>query len=427
MILKRATLGLAYLFSAALVFFAAIGLQQTELLQIGFVGFVFTAWLVSSLILGVSVRNSLLFTALFFIKPIPVSFMCAVFILLFSLLFEFLQSGRKAFYIPYPAALSILLVTSIYGLVRSRNLDDSYLYFMSTAFLPLLLLVLAANSRLKKDDFLLWMRLIVVIAAILGFIGTIMGMGSPDERLGSLWVTAMTINGFYTLAFFFALALAFRATVAQFRLLWYVCALLIFLGMMYTYTRMALLAVIFGFFLMMWRMKKMRYIGMFLLLLLPLIIPSSMVSRIQLGLTFDVSIYIRLLAWYTAFQQIAQQPFFGIGISVWKEWYKGAVPIDFLYAEHPHNLILKIWIEIGIFGLLSYLYIVYAVLRKFYLSLVKPASDNFYRVVQIGVVALLFSCLSDIFVQQYSVGLVFWTTLGFLYALSRKSPDTEVS
>lgn len=427
MILKRASLGLAYLLSAVLVLFAANGLQQAELLQVGFVGFIFAAWLVSSLILGVSVRNSLLFCAFFFVKPLPVSFVCAVCILLFSLLFEYLQSGKKTFYIPYPAALSLLLVTSVYGLVRARNLGDAYLYFMSTILVPAVLLILAANSRLKKDDFLLWMRLIVIIASCVGFIGIIMGIRSPDERLGSLWVTAMTINGFYTLAFFFALALAFIATPSSSRLLWYACALLIFLGMMYTYTRMALLAVVFGFFLMMLRMKKMRYIGMFMLLLLPLIIPTSMVSRIQLGLTFDVSIYIRLLAWYTAIQQIAQQPLFGMGISVWKEWYKGVVPIDFLYAEHPHNLILKLWIEIGIFGLLSYLYIVYAVLRKFYLSLVKPASDNFFRVVLIGVIALLFSCLTDIFIQQYSVSLVFWTTLGFLYALSHKSPKPEVS
>ena len=37
----------------------------------------------------------------------------------------------------------------------------------------------------------------------------------------------------------------------------------------------------------------------------------------------------------------------------------------------------------------------------------------------IGVIALLIACLTDIFIQQYSVALAFWITLSLMYMLSR--------
>ena len=216
----------------------------------------------------------------------------------------------------------------------------------------------------------------------------------------------MTINGFYTLAFFFAIALGVRSGQASTRYLWYGCALLILLGVLYTYTRITLVAVFAGLFLLMLKMKRMRLLGMGILLLVPLIIPSSMVSRIQMGFGFDYSIFIRFLAWYYSLRQIALHPWFGIGINVWKDWYAGAVPLDILYAEHSHNLPLKIWLEIGLFGFVAYFYVIGAVLL-------------------IGIVALLISCLTDIFIQQYPVGLAFWLTLGLMYMLSRASAPIE--
>ncbi len=418
MILKRLAPGIAYLGTASLVLAAAAAAQGMELPQFGFIGAILVAWLLTVLLFGVSVRNSLLFSALFFIKPIPTAFVCVLFILLLSLLLEFQRSGLKSFIIPYPVMLAVLVATSVYGLTRTRGAWDTNLYFLATALVPVLTLLIPVNCRVQKSDFVLWLKAIVLIGTFLAVVGVAMALLNPSERYGSLWITAMTINGFYTLAFFFGIALGVRSGQKSERYLWFGCALLVLLGMLYTYTRITLVAVFAGIILLMLKMKRMRLLGMSFLLLVPLIIPSSMVSRIQLGLTFDYSIFIRFLAWYFSLQQIASHPWFGIGINVWKDWYAGAVPLDMLYAEHSHNLPLKIWLELGVFGFISYFYVIGAVLRRYYLRVVKPDAGNFHRVVIIGIVALLISCLTDIFIQQYPVALAFWVTLGLMYMLS---------
>lgn len=403
----------------------ASSLQSVELVQVGFVGFILSFWLLTGILFGFSVRNTLLFSTLFFIKPYPQAFLSILFILPLSLLLEYQGREKKSLYVPYPLAMLVLFATALYGFMRARSFGDSYLYFLSTAIVPGIILLLGANSRITREDFTAWLKLIVYVGVLLGVVGIAMALLNPGERYGSLWITAMNINGFYLLAFFFAIALGIRTGNSGNRNLWYICAFIILMGMLYTYTRVTLVGVFAGFFLLMLTIKRIRLLGIGLLLLIPLIIPSSMVSRIEVGLTFDYSIIIRLLAWYHSLQQISLHPWFGIGISVWKQWYAGIVPIDFLYAEHSHNIFLKIWLEIGVFGFLAYFYLIIALLRRFFLRCVRHSGDNFMRVVLIGVIALLVACLTDIFIQQYHVSLIFWSTLGFMYALSRQVEAKE--
>lgn len=425
MLLKRLGPSLLYAALAVLVIFAAAALQEKEILQIGFVGAVLTGWLAVMIIFGHSMRNSLLFASLLFIKPLPTTFICMLGILFASLLMEWQKEGIQKLKIPYPMAFSILIGTSIYGLMRSYGGSHANLYFQSTALAPALLLLLSANSRFSRDDFLIWVKALVIIGTILGVVGVIMALANPTQRYGSLWITAMTINGFYILVFFFAIALAIRAGRNYNGFFWLVCALLILMGMLYTYTRISLVAVFAGIFLLMLKMKRMRLLGMGILLLLPLAIPSSMASRIETGFGFDYSIFIRFVTWYYSIREIWRHPWFGIGIDVWKHWYVGVVPMKILYAEHSHNLFLKIWVELGVFGFLSYFYIIGAVLRRYWLNVVKREQSHFHFAIFVGIVALLIACLTDVFVQQYPVALAFWIAIAFMYLHSTQPWSKE--
>ena len=419
MLLKRLGPSLLYVAFAALIVFAAAALQEKEILQVGFVGAVLTAWLGMMLVFGHSMRNSLLFASLLFIKPLPTGFYCMLGILFASLLMEWQKEGIKSLKIPYPIALTILLATSTYGIIRSNGNPYAHLYFQSTAVVPALLLVIAANSRFSRDDFLNWVKALAIIGTFLAVIGVIMALMNPEERYGSLWITAMTINGFYVLAFFFAIALGIREGRNFKGYLWFVCAIIVLMGMLYTYTRISLVAVFAGIFLLMLRMKRMRLWGMGILLLVPLAIPSSMASRIETGFGFDYSIFIRFVAWYYSLREIWRHPWFGIGIDVWKDWYAGVAPMKILYAEHSHNLFLKIWVELGTFGFLSYFYVIAAVLRRYWLKVVKHEEGQFHFALFVGMVALLIACLTDVFIQQYPVGFAFWIAIAFMYLQSK--------
>jgi O-antigen ligase len=131
------------------------------------------------------------------------------------------------------------------------------------------------------------------------------------------------------------------------------------------------------------------------------------------------------LAWYYAIRQIIRYPLFGMGIYVWKDWYANVVPMRFLYAEHPHNLYLKILVELGLLGFIPYFWIIGSILRRFYRSCVKAKPGNLDFMVLLSLLMILLSCMTDVFVQQFSVSLVFWFSLGFMWWRSKMKGENE--
>lgn len=375
----------------------------------------FGMWLAYSFIFGFGFRAMLIWTSLFFIKPFQMTFYGALGIMLLGFIISYYDARQSSMKIPYLFWLVMLFIAALQGFIRARDHLFASQYFFATAIVPAICLVYFANAKTKAGDFEAWAKAIVSVAAVLGFIGLIMAILNPSARMGSLWITAMTINGFYTISFFFALGLGLKSTSCISKSLWYMAALFIFLGILFTYTRIALLAVVFGLGIMVWRIKRFRLAGMMALMLIPLVIPGAMLTRLSYGLTKDGSMFIRFVAWWFSYQQIIKYPWFGTGISVWKEWYWHVVPLKNLYAEHSHNLPIKIWLEIGLIGLIPYFYIIFAIILRYYKLCVKHSKDHFDFLVLLGVLSLLFSCITDIFVQQYSISLVFWCALAFMH------------
>jgi len=425
--LPRKVLGyLALALLAGLSIFAGVQAQALPALYAGLLAVAVLFWLGYSLLAGFNFRAGYLWVVLFLVKPLPLTFYPLLLTLILYLIISYsYREGQLKLVLPYPFALSMLLASGLQGLARARDFEMATLVFCSTIMVPLITMSYFANSRIEKRDYLLWLKAVVALGALLGLIGMIMGILNPGKRLGSLWVTAMTINGFYTIAFFFGIGLALEAKEQLHKLYWALASLFIFLGMMYTYTRVALVAVIIGGGIIMWRVKRLRLAGLVMLGFIPLVIPSSMLARIQMGLALDESLFIRFLAWYYAIRQIIRYPLFGMGIYVWQDWYANVVPLRFLYAEHPHNLYLKVLVELGIFGFIPYFWIIGSILRRFYRSCVKAKPGNLDFMVLLSALMILLSCMTDVFVQVYSVSMVFWFSLGFMWWRGKMKGENE--
>ena len=154
--------------------------------------------------------------------------------------------------------------------------------------------------------------------------------------------------------------------------------------------------------------------------MVPLAIPASMMTRIQSSFELDYSFFVRLLAWYHSSLQIAAHPLFGIGIETWKQWYIAIAPFDFLYAKHPHNVYLKILLEIGIFGFLAYFLLIWSILKNYYQTCIRGRHDSFDYMILLGMITVLFACLTDIFIQQYEISVVYWLALAFIYKRTKE-------
>ncbi|MDD2228266.1 MAG: O-antigen ligase family protein [Candidatus Cloacimonetes bacterium] len=370
------------------------------------------------LLFGISVHSSLLLLSLFFIKPFEIEFYFIIGFFLLLLAAELIRNRGQQLLVPFPMAMLLLLGFGILS-ASKITVPMGYNYFISTIIIPFVTLILFCNAKITAATMLRWMQYISLIGALVGLYGIVIAVMNPLMRLGSFWVTAMTINGFYTVAFFFSVTLVLYSQKRIWKFVYALAACLILFGMLFTYTRIVILAVAFGFFLLMLKLKTMRYVGIAFMLLMPLIIPSSMASRIEMGFTYDVSLIVRYVAWYYGIQQIIAHPFTGMGFSVWSTWYNKIVPLPFLYAQHAHNVYLNLMLEIGIVGAIAYFYTVWQIMRKFWKKHIAGTTDILSYGMWVAIMALLFSCLTDIFIQQYSISLLFWVSLGIMMSLSK--------
>lgn len=412
-VIKNGLTGLSVLIIVCASLATGIGLQAQSLEYVikafAFIALA-TVWLFTK---GFSLPRVLVLFCVMYLLPIFNMFIFAMFMLVLVFLADLSMSSKRQLLIPYPLCFLVLIAFGLVALSKTY-VTDGVPYFISTIIVPLVCFVAIINARPDRAALSIWMRGISVIAAIVATIGIYLALTNPTQRIGSTWSTAMTINGFYALAFFFSAGLAFRAASMSSRLAWIIAAVLIFLGMLFTYTRMAMLAVVFGMLLLILRYRNFRIWGLLLIGLIPLLIPSSKMNRGEVVSMIDISILIRFIAWYKASFIIAEHPLTGIGFSTWMDIYHNMIPLPFLYAQHTHNVYINLLVEMGVLGTLAYLAIIFKGMRNYYLSAIKGCDDMQAFCVWTGMLSLLFACLTDIFIQQYSISFLFWITLALM-------------
>lgn len=398
---------------AAMSLGIGIALQGESLAMVAVYLVLGAVWLLWMSLKGINLPRLLIPLSLIYILPMEYTFHFALVMLCLVLIADLYHQNMREFVVSYPFSFLILTLFGLIALSKTY-VDGGILYFISTIVVPLVCFLVITNTRKDKPALDTWMRVISLVAVLVGLYGIYIALVNPGKRIGSTWSNAMTINGFYALSFFFCLALAFKAKLTRFRLLWIFAAIIIFLGMLFTYTRMAMLAIVFGLGLLILKYRRIRFWGLLAICLIPLLIPSSMMNRGAAVAMIDISILIRFIAWYHAAFIIAENLLTGIGFSTWKDIYYDVIPMPIFYAQHAHNVYINLLLEIGLFGTLAYLAIIFKSLVGYYRKAISPQGDMVAFCVWTGMLALLFSCLTDIFIQQYMISLLFWITLALM-------------
>ena len=147
---------------------------------------------------------------------------------------------------------------------------------------------------------------------------------------------------------------------------------------------------------------------------------------------------LHLLAWKTAFVMIMDNPI-GIGLGMFKRIWPIYQPLS-TPLDAAHNLLLDIAVEMGVIGLLSFVWIVIASVRNG-IRLIRTSTDPYVARLGLGIL----SCLAGYFAHALAGGaevahnvrnvidplgspiatgmLVLWSLLGCLYILG-KSAET---
>ena len=357
-----------------------------------------------------------------FIYIRPANYLLYFFVIIIFIVFILIRIWQRNFklILPYFSLFTIVFFFGLIATFKATILSEGIHNFFTVILTPIILIMVIYNSDFSFKAMVKYLKYLVFVAAIVGFIGVVIALKNPTERIGSTWETAMTINGFYIFTFFISLGLAFREKNKNQKILFYSCSLIILFGMLFTYTRIAILSIGFGGFLLIFKVKEIRKYAIIVMLLIMIFIPASMAERVSKNIFEDPSTIIRLFAWIHSYDLFKEHPIFGIGFDTWGHTYRSFVPIEWLSAAHPHNVWLKLLLELGLFGLFSYFIIIFNIIWNYFKKIRYTMNYEFHYAILIATLSVLFSCLTDVFIIKIPITIFFWIMLAFMLKMTNE-------
>ena len=188
-----------------------------------------------------------------------------------------------------------------------------------------------------------------------------------------------------------------------------------FMGLLFSVSRGALLgvfiALIFISFFSVW--KKWLWLGMGLVIILVILIPQTRSNIAGVFTADDVSTDVRLVMWQGAVRIIKDNPITGTGLASFPivyEDYKEASHTEFF--PNPDHLILSLWIEMGLAGLVLFAWLVV----KFFRAGLRALKT--YRGGAVGLMAAMVALLVHGFFDtpyfKNDLAIAFWALMGLV-------------
>ncbi len=274
--------------------------------------------------------------------------------------------------------LSILafMATVILGVFNSKFSIDSVRYLCFYASI-LVFGVVLVNSIRNKYAFMKFVRCIVIMSFLMcvyGICQIIMGipvdpllidlnMGQILSRVYSTLGNPNIYAGVLVLVVPFCILMFLESSSIRERFFVAITVFLLIYNIALTYSRAAYVSVIVAIFTFL-ILKNVRLVPLVLILLILVIplIPSDVITRL-LTLGKDTSSTYRFGIWQTSIKMIKDNWFLGIGINM--DNYKLIFTrYSVLTAPaHSHMFFLQIWLELGIFGIVTMFWIIIRFLK----------------------------------------------------------------
>ena len=165
--------------------------------------------------------------------------------------------------------------------------------------------------------------------------------------------------------------------------------------------------IFLGLSLKFWR--KFTLVGIIISIFLILFTPSLKNYFWQKATLSDFSGQIRKEMWQETLQMLKQKPILGAGLSGYQKavtpYHKKSYIEIYLY---PHNIFLNFWSELGIAGLIVFLWIII----KFFRTGLKNKNDIINISLNAAMVVLLFHGLVDAPYFKNDLSVLFWLIIG---------------
>ncbi|MCX7918582.1 MAG: O-antigen ligase family protein [bacterium] len=347
----------------------------------------------------------------------------------------------------YPVYIPILCfigLAFIYTFV-SPEVKAGFWGLRSTVeFILVFLLTIAILTRAqdiqKAIELFLWSGLLFSLWGLYRIFTTKIGLGTWFEVMPEHIVGRLTVFGdehsANAYAIFMAMLVGFclGALVYRNKLVksWrYLLGLTLFFGginLVFTFSRRAWLGVFIASLVIGFLAGKSRIIIRFLLIACIAVViayfiqPLALTALFSRITTFDpshITIRERLDEWTVLFQRMLDSNLLGIGLGM-------VGPVGVLYeipdATLTHNYYLLLLIEMGMFGLFLFIWILGSILR-FGFRLFRILPESFEKTIVLGLLAciiiLIISALGGVTFESFPNNLHFWFFAGLLVCIHK--------
>ncbi len=220
-----------------------------------------------------------------------------------------------------------------------------------------------------------------------------------------------------TIPFAFAYIINGKSLITKFIAFGTFCVMM--LCLLLTYSRGCYIGILlaFGVFLILWD-KRFVWFAFIGLLLLPLVMPESIINRFtSIGNLEDSSTSYRVNIWLGTINMLKDYWICGTGPGI--DAFNQVYPLyayNTIAAPHSHNLFLQLMCDAGIIGVGTFVAIIYKFFRTT-CSRLKIETNKENRVFIIASIAAIIGfavqSMFDYTFYNYKVVLIFWMTLGF--------------
>jgi O-antigen ligase len=244
-------------------------------------------------------------------------------------------------------------IATLFSIDRLNSLKDNKEFFV---FLLVPIFLLLINSRKRLDYSLFTVLASAVISSLLGIAITLKEGISTDHRLQGLTSHWMTYSGLLMLVFIFFFVYLFYEKRKKQKVAISVLLLIILVSILLSLTRSMWVGIFvsLGIFIIYYK-PKVLYLALPALLILILVLPGSVKSRIVS--TFDMNNATnrdRLYMVTAGINIFKDHPLTGVGPDNIKKIYDRYKPAEAeLSNPHLHNNFLQVLAERGILALLS--------------------------------------------------------------------------
>jgi len=333
------------------------------------------------------------------------------------------------------------------GVLVSAEKGDSIrvLIFFATSFMLCLCVYGTLTDFERINKFMLAVFAMLVVTSAFAVLQRIAGIEADasltdlnlnENMPGRLFGTLGNPNNFAEyLVLIIPIGLAFALNIDDTKkktgaLLLMLLPLLALLG---TYSRSSWIsfAVSMVVFVVMWNRKSIPFWILLVICLLPFL-PESIWNRIlTIGNLEDSSSAYRLNIWKGSFDMITDYPLTGIGLGsgAFTEIFPMYALENTKVAPHSHMQFLEVWIEMGIIGLLSFIWLSVALVRRCMKKWWSTSSSKIKTVMAAGAASMTAIAINGIFEYLWfypRVMFIFFVTVGFIMAAVKCSiKDTE--